>query len=145
MSARSRLGRLIVALTAALVLASTAPACSNLAASTGSEEDRIAATAHSQVQTTRLVAEAALEDPPAPTVTLTVILDEALTELTGVRDDLAAHPGGHETLLTLLEDSIGLVDRTETAVADADRDALREARRQAAALAAALEDESETL
>lgn len=144
MGARSRLRRL-AALTAALALALTASACSNLAASTGDEEDRFVATAHSQVQTTRLVAEAALEDPPAPAVTLTVILDEARTELTGVRDDLAARPGGHETLMTLLDDSIGLVDRTRSAVEDADRDALREARRQAAALAVAFEDESELL
>ncbi len=144
MGARSRLRRL-AALTAALALALTAPACSNLAASTGDEEDRFVATAHSQVQTTRLVAEAALEDPPAPAVTLTVILDEARTELTGVRDDLAARPGGHETLMTLLDDSIGLVDRTRSAVEDADRDALREARRQASALAVAFEDESELL
>lgn len=139
--ARARLRRCGAALLTLLALAS----CSSWAASTGTEHDRITATAHSQVQTTRLVADAALQDPPAPAVTLTVVLDDTRTELTGLREDLAELPEGGGELRALIDDALALVGRTQGAVEDADRDALREARRHAGALATALEDRSELL
>lgn len=139
--ARARLRRCGTALLTLLALAS----CSSWAASTGTEHDRITATAHSQVQTTRLVADAALQDPPAPAVTLTVVLDDTRTELTGLREDLAALPDDGGDLMGLVDDAVALVGRTQGAVEAADRDALREARRHAEALATALEDQSELL
>ncbi|WP_156925748.1 hypothetical protein [Glycomyces arizonensis] len=138
---RSRLHRLAAVFALALSLA----ACSSLAASTGTKEDQLTAVTHSQVQTARLAAEAGLEDPPAPAVTLTVVLDDARTELVGTQEDLAKLPGDHEDLAGLVEDAIALVDRTATAIEDGDRPALREALRQAEALATALEDRSEKL
>lgn len=133
-----RCGAAILALTA---LAS----CSSWAASTGTEQDRITATAHSQVRTTGLVAETALQEPPAPALTLTVVLDEARTELTGLRQELASLSDGDEELLELIDEAVALVGRTQGAVEDGDREALRESRRHADELATELEDRSEPL
>lgn len=132
-------------LTTALAVLLLAAACSNLAASTGTERDRIAAAAHTQVQTVRLVAEAALEDPPAPTVTLTVVLDDARTELTGLREDLAGLPGGLGELPTLVDDSLALLGLVQSTINDGRRQELHDLRRTAEEIAAMLADRSETL
>ncbi|WP_162181814.1 hypothetical protein, partial [Glycomyces tenuis] len=127
--ARAMIRRFAAALAA--VLALSPAACSSWAASTGTAEDRITATAHTQVQTALLVAEAGLEDPPAPAVTLTVVLDEARSELVTAREDLARLPGDHGGLMTLLVEATTLIGLTQSAVEDGDRFALRSAKRSA--------------
>ena len=123
------------ALAALLIIAS---GCASLASSSGTAVDRIVSGAHSEVRAVGLVAEAALEDPPAPAVTLTVVLDQAEEALVNLRDDARDLEGEYDDLLALLGDAIEATGQARTAVESGDRDALDRAVERADELAAAL-------
>lgn len=130
---------------AAFLLAATLSACADLAASTGGPLDQIAADIHVEVQTAWMAAEAGLHDPPAPSVTLTVVLDESEQSLTGACEDLAAEPGDHDDLTDECADAIAAVRDIRSAIQDGDRAALQAAQQEAESIAAAIEDRSALL
>jgi hypothetical protein len=125
---------------AALALAAVLSGCADLAGSTGGPAEQSAAAMHTQVQTAHLVAEAGLQDPPAPAVTLTVILDEAETSLIESRERLANEAGGETELADLCDAAITAVRDLRAAVESGDREALRAADEDATAIGAAIEE-----
>jgi hypothetical protein len=129
----------------ALILVAALSGCAALAASTGGPLERIAADVHTQVRTAGLAAEAGSQDPPAPAVTLTVVLDEAEQALAKSREELAAEPGDHSELDGLCEDALSAVREIRSAIEGGDREALLAAREENDAIAAAIEDWSDLL
>lgn len=140
---RRRVWSAAAAMAAALLMAG----CAGLAASTGTEMDRIVAEAHTQVQTTGLVARVGVHDP-APLPTLEVVLDDAHSSLVRAGEHVLARPTaepGREALLVLVDAAIELVERTRAALESGDEAELRDAESRADAIAADLRERSDLL
>ncbi|GAB3660700.1 hypothetical protein GCM10028833_40340 [Glycomyces tarimensis] len=131
----------IAALAAALLGAS----CADLAASSGTRVDHVVSGVHDEVRTVQLIAEAGLQDPPAPAVTLTAVLDDTASALGELREDAEGLPGPNDELLALIDDSTALVDQTRSAVQSGDRTGLRRSQERAAETAAAVAEWSTLL
>ncbi|MCH7233008.1 hypothetical protein L0U85_19425 [Glycomyces sp. L485] len=132
---------------AAIVASVLLAGCAGLAASTGSETDRIVAEIHTQVRTTGLVARAGLPEP-TPVPALEVVLDDTHSRLvsTGERVlDLPPDEPVRDDLITLVDAALQLVERVRTALESGDHAELRDSRSRADELAAELDELSERL
>ncbi|UGT63827.1 hypothetical protein [Nocardia asteroides] len=116
--------------------------CASWALSTGSALDQAAVQTESEVQTLRLAATAALQEP-APTVLLEVVIDDvdaALAEAAAKASGGEGEPERRAALLALIEDGRRIVPDLRAAVRAGDAAELRNGRDRADGVAAALDE-----